>query len=268
MKQFKRLAALLMASVMLLSAAACSSDEKQKEKKEDDSNPTTIRVGSSFSYYPFDYLDGEDKVGFEVDVWKEIGKRAGLEVTHVQAAYSGLFGMVDKGEIDTIANQVSKNPEREEKYDFSEPYCYNPLKLVVPKGNPENIQSLEDMIGKKITCGTGGIDVDILEERYPNGEIEIVPVETGNLLQVSTGKTSACLQGAAASAVEIKDHDLPLEIVGETIYMEEDAYPFAKTERGAALKKKVDAAITEMHEDGTLTELAKKWFGYDISVKA
>lgn len=30
---------------------------------------------------------------------------------------------------------------------------------------------------------------------------------------------------------------------------------------------KVDAALEEMHEDGTLTELAVKWFGYDISVK-
>lgn len=267
MKRIKRLMALLMATLMLLSAAACSSDDKKDVSDEDDSNPTSIRVGSSFSYYPFDYLDGEEKVGFEVDVWKEIGKRSGLEVIHVQAAYSGLFGMLDKGEIDTIANQVSKNPEREKKYDFSVPYCYNPLKLVVPKGNPENITCLDDLIGKKLTCGVGGNETDMLKEMYPNGEVEIIPVETGNLLQVTTGKTSACVQGAAASAVEIKDNDLPLEIVGDTIYLEEDAYAFAKTKRGAALKEKVDAALNEMHEDGTLTKLATQWFGYDISVK-
>ena len=93
---------------------------------------------------------------------------------------------------------------------------------------------------------------------YPNGEIELIPVETGNLLQVTTGKTSACIQGAAASSVEIKDNDLPLEIVGDAIYLEEDAYLFAKTERGDALRAKVDAALTEMHEDGTLTELSNK----------
>lgn len=125
-------------------------------------------MGSSFSYYPFDYMDGENKVGFEVDVWKEIGERSGLQVEHVQAAISGLFGMVDKGEIDTIANQISKNEEREEKYNFSIPYCYNPLKLIVPKGSPENIQSLDDCVGKKLTTGVGGNENDIIgEENRP-----------------------------------------------------------------------------------------------------
>lgn len=163
--------------------------------------------------------------------------------------------------------RVSKNEEREKSYNFSVPYCYNPLKIVVPKGNPENIHSLDDLVGKKVTAGVGGNEVDIINELYPNGEIELVPVETGNLLQVTTGKTSACVQGAAASSVEIKDNNLPLEIVGDPIYLEEDAYLFAKNERSDALRAKVDAALTEMHEDGTLTELSIKWFGYDISVK-
>ena len=267
MKKTKKILALLLTAALVGSAFMGCSNGNEPEASEDPSNPTTIKVGSSFTYYPFDYMEGDQKVGFEVDVWKEIGERSGLEVIHVQAAYSGLFGMVDKGDIDTIANQVSKNPEREKNYNFSVPYCYNPLKIVVPKGNPENIQSLDDLIGKKVTCGVGGNETDMLKEMYPNGDIELIPVETGNLLQVTTGKTSACIQGAAASSVEIKDNDLPLEIVGDAIYLEEDAYLFAKTERGDALRAKVDAALTEMHEDGTLTELSNKWFGYDISKK-
>ncbi len=264
MKKVTKWGALLLSTALIIGAlAGCSKGDAKTA--EDPKNPTTIKVGSSFSYYPFDYMDGDKKVGFEVDVWKEIGKRSGLEVTHVQAAYSGLFGMLDKGDIDTIANQVSKNPEREKNYNFSIPYCYNPLKIVVPKGNPENIQSLDDLVGKKVTVGVGGNEVDIIEEKYPNKEIELVPVETGSLLQVSTGKTSAVINGAAASAVEIKDNDLPLEIVGDALYLEEDAYAFAKTERGDALRAKVDAALKEMHEDGTLSELSNQWFGYDIS---
>lgn len=266
MKRMKKIAALLLAAAMAGSLMIGCSKETE-EVKEDPSNPTTIKVGSSFTYYPFDYMEGDKKVGFEVDVWEEIGKRSGLEVIHVQAAYSGLFGMLDKGEIDTIANQVSRNEEREKKYNFSIPYCYNPLKLVVPKGNPENIQKLDDLIGKKVACGVGGNETAMLQEMYPNGEVELLVVETGNLLQVTTGKASACVQGAAASSVEIKDNDLPLEIVGDTIYLEEDAYAFAKNERGDALRAKVDAALEEMHNDGTLSELAIKWFGYDISVK-
>lgn len=254
-------------AVVILAAVALwmGLGTREEGTREDPVNPTTIRVGSSFSYYPFDFMDGDKQVGFEVDVWKEIGQRSGLKVEHVQAAFSGLFGMVDKGEIDTVANQVSKNEEREKKYNFSIPYCYNPLKIIVPKGNPENIHGLADCVGKKIAVGIGGNEVDIIREKYPNNEIELIAVETGNLLQVSTGKTSGCVQGAAAAAVEIKDHDLPLEIVGDAVYLEEDAYLFAKNQRGDALRDKVDAALKAMHEDGTLSKLSLKWFGYDIS---
>lgn len=268
---------LYMLAVIMLLASACSTERKTESMETGSTNAQvtenggsgdeidTIRVGSSFSYYPFGYMDGEQKAGFEVEVWKEIGKRAGLKVEHVQSAFSGLFGMLDKGELDTIANQISKNPEREEKYNFSVPYCYNPLKLVVPKGNLENINGLDDMIGKRLMYGTGGIETSILKEQYPDDPFEIVQVETGELMQLLSGKASAVIRGVAAAAIEIKDNNLDLEIVGDTIYLEENAYAFAKNERGDVLLAKVNEALEEMHADGTLTKLATEWFGYDIS---
>lgn len=51
------------------------------------------------------------------------------------------------------------------------------------------------------------------------------------------------------------------------IYLEEGVYPFRKTERGGALKAKVDSALTKIHEDGTLSRLVIQWVGYDISKK-
>lgn len=224
-------------------------------------------VGSGFNYYPFDFMDGEEMVGFEVDVWNEIGERSGLEVEFMRADFAGLFGLLDKGDVDTIANQVAVTPEREEKYNFSVPYCYNAVKMIVPKGNPQNVQTTDDMIGKTVITGTGDNGFEWLEENFPNGEVNITTIQGGDMLQVVLmGKADIAIQSTAATAVSIKDNNLDLEIVGDSIIDETDSYPFAKTERGDALKEKVDAALTEMHEDGTLKELSEKWFGMDISV--
>lgn len=270
MKKNKIISMLFIVVMMCIIFTACGSKEESADNEETvtadgEIEIGTVKVGASFTYYPFGYIDGEEKAGYEVDIWNEISERCGFEVEYVQAAFSGLFGMLDKGEIDTIANQISINEERKEKYNFSDVYCYSPLKLVVYEGNPENIQSLDDCVGKKVSVGVEGNEIDIINELYPNGEIELLHVETGHLLQVSAGKASACLQSAPTSAVQIKDNELPLEIVGESIYDELDAYPFAKTERGDAIREKVNAAIEEMHADGTLTEISMKWFDYDIS---
>lgn len=69
-------------------------------------------------------------------------------------------------------------------------------------------------VRKKVACGIGGNETDLIAKTNPNGQIELVPAETGNLLQVAYGETVACVQGVAATAVEIKDPNLPLEIVG------------------------------------------------------
>ena len=160
MRKLKNVKAVVTAAAMMLTLAACgggaeSSDEAGAGASDKAEEVNSIVVGSGFNYYPFDFMDGEEMVGFEVDVWNEIGERSGLEVEFMRADFAGLFGLLDKGDVDTIANQVAVTPEREEKYNFSIPYCYNAVKMIVPKGNPQNVQTTDDMIGKTVITGTG-----------------------------------------------------------------------------------------------------------------
>ena len=43
------------------------------------------------------------------------------------------------------------------------------------------------------------------------------------------------------------------------------AIPMRKGEETSALREAIDRALTEMAEDGTLTELSVKYFGTDIT---
>lgn len=46
-----------------------------------------------------------------------------------------------------MANGVSVTDEREEKYDFTEPYAFNNI-VVIVRGDNDEIASLEDLEGK------------------------------------------------------------------------------------------------------------------------
>jgi putative amino-acid transport system substrate-binding protein len=59
-----------------------------------------------------------------------------------------------------------------------------------------------------------------------------------------------------------------LKFVGDPFVYEDVALPFVKNEKGEQLSKDFNAEIKKLREDGTLTELSKKYFsGEDISVK-
>jgi putative amino-acid transport system substrate-binding protein len=59
-----------------------------------------------------------------------------------------------------------------------------------------------------------------------------------------------------------------LKFVGAPFIYEDIAFPFVKTEEGEKLSKEFNAEIKKLREDGTLTELSKKYFSdEDITVK-
>ena len=94
----------------------------------------TIKVGMSGKYFPFTFVKQDKLQGFEVDMWNQIGERTGYKVEFVTASFSGLFGMLETGRVDTISNQITITDERKAKYAFSQPYVYDGAQIVVRKG--------------------------------------------------------------------------------------------------------------------------------------
>ena len=71
--------------------------------------------------------------GFDIDVWKEIARRNHWDIEWRTAEFSALWGMLDNGQIQTIANETTPNPQRLEKYNFTEPYAYDAMCLWLKK---------------------------------------------------------------------------------------------------------------------------------------
>ncbi len=108
-----------------------------------------LKVGMSGGYFPFTFVEQDTLKGFEVDVMEAVADEMGTEVAFETANFSGLFGMLESGRIDTIANQITITEERQAKYAFTEPYVYDGAQVVVKKGN-ETISGVEDLRGKSV----------------------------------------------------------------------------------------------------------------------
>ncbi|MGP4843467.1 amino acid ABC transporter substrate-binding protein [Marinobacter sp. 1Y8] len=224
----------------------------------------TLRVGMSGQYFPFTFVEQDKLKGFEVDVMDAIGKEIGRDVKYSTAAFSGLFGMLGSGRIDTVANQITITDDRKQKYVFTQPYVYDGAQVVVKKGNDE-IKSVEDLKGKKVAVNLGSNYEALLKDLPYADEIEIRTYESNIEQDTALGRVDAFVMDRVSASQVIKEKPLPLALAGKTFSKIENAYPFPDTEKGRALRDEVDQAITTLRENGTLKKISETWFGSDIT---
>lgn len=265
MKKTKKFGILLLALIMVLSLSACRSNEKPVDTGEE--AKTKVVVGTSASYTPWAYQENDEVKGFEIDVWKEVAKRNNYELEFKLGQFSGLVGMLDAGEIDTVAHQMSITPERQEKYLFSEPYAYSFYDIFVK--NDSIYKTKEDLEGLKVGCwlgGNGEATLRKINDEY-NLNFDIVAYDGASIEnEVVIGRLEALWQGEIKTKTTIETNDLPLHQINEKLVYEVNAYPFRQDEAGKKLTEEVTSAIKAMREDGTLSKLSEQWFNIDTTV--
>ncbi|MCA0998260.1 amino acid ABC transporter substrate-binding protein [Alloyangia pacifica] len=224
----------------------------------------TLRVGMSGGYFPFTFVKQDVLQGFEVDVMNAVGEETGLDVAFETMSFSGLIGALDAGRIDTIANQITITPEREAKFTFTQPYVYDGAQVVVREGN-DVVAGVEDLRGRTVAVNLGSNFEQLLRELPFADEIEIKTYESNIAQDTALGRVDAFVMDRVSSAQLIHESPLPLALAGKPFSEIRNALPFRTDETGTALRDEVDAALTTLRENGTLTEISQKWFGTDIT---
>lgn len=282
MKLKTQLALLLTIISLMFVLAACSEDKTESEsesaKASGDSEQATneplkkvLRVGSSGIYPPFISVDADGNAqGYDVDVLELVGDALGYEIEWTFAEFSGIFGMLDAGKIDTVANLIAMTDERKAKYDFSTPYAYSGATLVV-REDDNSIKSIEDLKGKKVGVLLGNNLHQFLEKwNEENGnEIQITPYQdvSGTYNEVALGRLDAFIDVKITAASRIRDEGLPLKIYGEDYLVNFDyGFPFVRSEENKEFLEAFSAEIQKLQEDGTLKKLSDKWSAIDVTI--
>ncbi|EJC6859931.1 amino acid ABC transporter substrate-binding protein [Vibrio parahaemolyticus] len=229
-----------------------------------DTAATEVKVGMSGRYFPFTFVKQDKLQGFEVDMWDEIGKRNDYKIEYVTSNFSGLFGLLETGRIDTISNQITMTDERKAKYLFADPYVIDGAQITVRKGN-DSIKGVDDLAGKTVAVNLGSNFEQLLRQYDKDGKINIKTYDTGIEHDVALGRADAFVMDRLSALELIKKTGLPLELAGEPFETIQNAWPFVNNEKGQELQAEVNKALAEMRADGTVEKISVKWFGADIT---
>lgn len=243
------------------SAASDNSWENVQEKEK-------LTVATSGTLFPASYYnDDNELIGYDVDVIKEAAKRLGLSVEFKEYNVDGQISSVTRGESDLAANDYTLTKEKEKNFILSEPIKYSFDSLIVRKKDDSGISSLEDLKGKK-AAGEPNTSYMKIAEKY-GAKLVTYDNATNDqyLTDVANGRTDVILNDYYLQKMSVEAlPEIPVKILDD-VYFNANHSGFLFSKKNEQLKEKIDEKLQEMKEDGTLKELAEKYFGENVSVQ-
>ena len=116
-----------------------------------------LTVATSPDYPPAEWVDDSGVIyGHEMMIAKYIASCLGVDLAIETSDFSSTFVSVDTGKADIALSGYGWKKDREEAYEISVGYVADPESeeskhtLIVPAGQEDNYDSLDDFVGKKI----------------------------------------------------------------------------------------------------------------------
>lgn len=107
---------LLVAACITFALTACGSSNSGSE-----SGKKKLIMGTSADYKPFEYKEGDNIVGFDVELAKALAKKAGYEIEVQDMDFNSLITALKSKQVDLVLSGMTPTPERKNKLIF--PMC-------------------------------------------------------------------------------------------------------------------------------------------------
>lgn len=273
-------------SVSLLVAAACGDDDDDDDDGGDGGNgggqlvaadvdcstldveapariseEGTLTVASDLSYAPMEFVrEGtNDPIGVDVDIANCIAEAWGVEANVQNTPFDAIIPALTSGQADIIMSSLSVTPERAEQVDFVE-YMVAGSGILVEGGNPEGIESLEDLCGLDVAIQLGTVQVDEAEEQ--NGscdepiKIQTFEQNTDTIAAVGSGRAAAALMDYPVAAYGASQVD-GTEVVGAQYNT--GPYGIAVRKDDNEVRDAIQATIDAMREGGQYDDILAYW---------
>lgn len=125
----------------------------------------TLTYCASMDAPPLAFYDEQQQPqGFSIDVARDVAMSMGnLKVDWHIVPFSGLIPALKAHQCDLIIGQLFDKPERREIIDIID-YMYSSQSIMVPRGNPRKVHSLDDLSGQKVAVINGSTMRSLLEK--------------------------------------------------------------------------------------------------------
>lgn len=232
----------VLAAVMTLSMAGCGEEKK-----------TTLVMATNAEFPPYEYREGDQIVGIDVEIAQAIADDLGMELVIEDMAFDSIIAAIQSGKADMGVAGMTIDEDRLANVNFSAPYTLAAQVVIVKDGS--EIASPADLVGKKIgvQLGTTG---DIFAEDIEDAVVERFNKGFEAVQSLLQDKVDAVIIDREPAKVFVSENE-GLIVLDEEYTIEEYAIAIAKD--NTELLEQVNASLAKLKESGKIGAIINKY---------
>jgi polar amino acid transport system substrate-binding protein len=246
--------------------SACSSTSTSGNALTKAQKAGTIKVGIA-GEAPYGYVDKSGNLTGEAPtVARAVFKNLGVKnITATTVDFDSLIPALNAGQFDMVAAGQDITPTRCKQVAFSIPDYQALVALLVPKGNPKNVNNFNDVIAKKVPIA---VEIGAVEAAFatqagvPSSQIQTFSSQDQLSSAVKTGRVYAAvltdISWRAVVAQSPTTFELATPFIPKGGQPETGGFSFRKNE--TALLSAFNTQLGKLHASGEWTKLVQPFF--------
>jgi polar amino acid transport system substrate-binding protein len=256
-----------MLAVALASAFAWAASSRAGEPESE--SPSMIRIASEGARPPYNYLDGNELAGFEIDLARALCAHMRVTCSFVTKDWDNLVPGLIGHQYDAIMAAMEITDEARAKITFSSPYVLRPSAFMAAKDSGVTSTTPPALEGKRI-----GVEADTPHETYakdvfkqaviaPYGSLEeaILDLAEGRLDLVLGSKDT--LTDFLKSRREARCCTLVGDVAHDPAYFGK-GIGIGLRRDDTKLQQLFDKSLADLRAEGTFTKIRAKYFHFEI----
>ena len=248
------------AGLLAMTVTARAEDALARVKKDG-----VLKVGTETAFAPFDFVDGSEHKGLNVDLFAEICKELGVKIEWVALPWESVLPGLEAGKFDMVAGPATITKARLERYVFTPPIAEATVALL-KRANDSSIMKPADIAGKPTGGGKASAQLDQLKAFVATlptkGEVREYVSNNEAYADLAAGRIVAVGNSLPNIAYVASQRPDTFAVVqpafGTKSYF---GYIGRKDADYGPLMAAIDAAMLKIKADGRLAAIQKKWFG-------
>lgn len=219
--------------------------------------PRPVIVGADWDYPPYEYLEGGEPQGFNIDLLQALAKVLDLDVDLRLGPWFQVRTDLEEGRLDFLTGMFH-SPARARHVDFTTPFLTVRHAIFTRRGS--SIGGVEDLAGREILVE----ELDVMHEFILAQPFEatVIPVKGAEemLRILASGRHDAALLGRVQGLYLIERHGLSNLVEAGEPFLPSN-YCLAVPKGHDELRELLNEGLAILRATGRYDEIYRKWFG-------
>lgn len=222
----------------------------------------TIVAATEGGFQPFNYYEGKQLTGFEVELAEVLAKKLGLKLEWKVVPFDAQLAALQQDRFDFAIASHGYTEERAKAVDFANPHYCTGGQIAARKDGPLTVAALN---GKNVGVQLATSYADAAKKIAGIKEIKTYKGDPEAFSALRTKKVDAWISDKFTVKTTLDKNPNAGIVTGEMVFVERVSMILRKNNKDLA--DKLNQALAESMKDGSYQALSQKYFKADISCR-